>query len=290
MIVGGIEMNAYSLYKKMEEQFISNEVNDKWFKYMGEIDDFVCDNFKRRSMGLVCDNTSDVEYVYSAVFPSKDVMEHILKTKVEHAMLFVHHPSIWGITNLTSTFYQMSRRLLQEFRDRKISIYCLHTPLDAFGEFSTGVALAEALQLDVVSAFGLHCGVKCGVCTRTTFATVQDLQREFSRTIGHDAKLYLYGESEIRNGKVAVLPGGGNDINFIREVVEMGINTVITGVSTINVYTKKTHLFERNNLVNVIGGTHYSTEKFACQKMCKFFCSVGLSSEFIAEKPLMHDL
>jgi hypothetical protein len=30
------------------------------------------------------------------------------------------------------------------------------------------------------------------------------------------------------------------------------------------------HAFEKEQRINVLGGIHYSTEKFACQKMCGF--------------------
>jgi len=39
-----------------------------------------------------------------------------------------------------------------------------------------------------------------------------------------------------------------------------------------------------------MGGTHYSSEKFACIAMCKDFEKLGLGSEFIADTPSFEDL
>jgi len=39
-----------------------------------------------------------------------------------------------------------------------------------------------------------------------------------------------------------------------------------------------------------LGGTHYSTEKFACKKMCKYFEEKGLPARFIEGEPVMADL
>jgi hypothetical protein len=39
-----------------------------------------------------------------------------------------------------------------------------------------------------------------------------------------------------------------------------------------------------------LGGTHYSTEKFACMAMTKYFEKLGLPSEFIEDAPGLADL
>jgi hypothetical protein len=41
----------------------------------------------------------------------------------------------------------------------------------------------------------------------------------------------------------------------------------------------------------LLGGTHYSTEKFACQAMCDYFGKIGIiSTEFILDTPMLEDL
>ncbi|MEM4182083.1 MAG: hypothetical protein QXX68_02955 [Candidatus Pacearchaeota archaeon] len=90
-------MEAGILYERLEKDFIKPELFDDWFQYMKEIEDFICDNFKKRSMGLVCDFTDEIKKVYTAVFPSYRVMRKILDDKAKESMLFVHHPSVWDI-------------------------------------------------------------------------------------------------------------------------------------------------------------------------------------------------
>ncbi len=103
----------------------------------------------------------------------------------------------------------------------------MHVPLDAFGNYSTGVTLANALGFDIESSFGQYRGAECGVIAKTNLHDVHDLTNVLSRIIGHSAKLYSYGGSDNKNGSVAILPGGGNDIAFIKEVYQIGVNTVI---------------------------------------------------------------
>ena len=85
-------MKATELYEKLEKDFIKPNLTDEWAEHMEEIKDFLSDNFKKRSMGLVCDNSQQVNRVYTAVFPTEEVMKYILAQKTEDAMLFVHYP------------------------------------------------------------------------------------------------------------------------------------------------------------------------------------------------------
>ena len=57
-----------------------------------------------------------------------------------------------------------------------------------------------------------------------------------------------------------------------------------------NEYSRETHEFEKENGINLLGGTHYSSEKFAPMKMCQYFNKLGLPSEFIDDKPDLYDL
>ncbi len=68
-------MRAIQLYKKLEKNFIISDLSDDWAKYMEPVQDFLTDNFKKRSMGLVCDFAQEINKVYTAVFPSPKVLK-----------------------------------------------------------------------------------------------------------------------------------------------------------------------------------------------------------------------
>ncbi|MFP4424051.1 MAG: Nif3-like dinuclear metal center hexameric protein [Candidatus Woesearchaeota archaeon] len=280
-------MNAKELYSKLES-FITSDMQDDWAQHMGSIIDYLSENFKQRSMGLVCDFATEINKVYTAVFPSNEVMQHILDDGVEDAMLFVHHPSIWDIRKAPDVFQQMDRKLLQQFQDRRISIYNLHVPLDNYGEYSTSVTLSKALGIEPEESFAPYYGAMAGVFGETELQTVQELQKKFEEAIGHEVSLYNYGEDEIR-GKVALIAGGGNDVECLQEIAEKG-NTFITGITVKNEHSKAAHDFAEQNKINILGGTHYSTEKLACMAMVDYFQKLGLSGEFIPDQPVMEDL
>ena len=102
--------------------------------------------------------------------------------------------------------------------------------------------------------------------------------------------MYNYGDNEIKDRTVAVIAGGGNDVDMLEEIAKAGVNTFVTGITVKNDYSKKAHEFAEKYRINILGGTHYSTEKFACISMVNYFKKVGLPSEFIEDKPVMGDM
>ena len=282
-------MKATRLYQQLEKDFITPEMSDEWAQYMNSVTDFLSENFKKRSMGLVCDFATEINKVYTAVFPSKEVMQGILDDETRDAMLFVHHPSIWDIRKAPEIFQQMDRELLQQFKDKKISIYNLHVPLDNFGEYSTGISLAKALGIKPEKAFAPYFGALAGVFGKTSLTTVQDLKNKFQKIVSHEVILYHYGDNEIKNGVVAIVAGGGLD-ETIKEIAQNKVNVLVTGVTVKNDHSKKAHEFAEKHKINILGGTHYSTERFACISMVDYFKKLGLPSKFIEDKPIMEDM
>ena len=282
-------MKATQLCKQLEKDFITPEMSDEWAKYMDSVADFLSENFKKRSMGSVCDFATEINKVYTAVFPSRKVMQRILDDGTQDAMLFVHHPSIWDIRKTPDVFQQMDRELLQQFKDRRISIYNLHVPLDNYGDHSTSISLAKTLGVKPEKAFAPYFGALAGVFGKTDCTTVQNLKTKFQEIVGHEVSLYDYGDSKINEGTVAVVAGGGLD-ETIEKIAQNKVNVLVTGITTKNDHSKKAHEFAEKHKINILGGTHYSTERFACISMVDYFTKAGLSSEFIEDNPVLEDM
>jgi putative NIF3 family GTP cyclohydrolase 1 type 2 len=250
---------------------------------------FISDNFKKRYMGLLLDNSNEIKQVFSAVFPSDSILNKILELNSRNNLLFTHHPMVWDLTQ-ERVFQDINASLLPKLKAMEISIYTLHVPLDKNGEYSTTVNLARKLEIDIEGEFYIYRGVKVGIYGRTKTTTPVELNLKLTNAVGHNTKLWKYGSDLIENQRVALIAGGGNEIDIIQEVMELGINTYVTGVVAINDYSKNTHEFEIENRFNLIGGTHYSTEKFACIALCEYFEKLGLNCEFIEGQPCMADL
>ena len=283
-------MKATKLYEKLEKDFIKPGLTDDWSQYMESVAYFLAENFKKRSMGLVCDFADEVNKVYTAVFPSDKVIQKILDKDEKDILLFVHHPSIWDIKKAPEVFQQMDRKLLEEFKGRRISIYNLHVPLDNFSEYSTGTSLVKALDIKIIKPFAPYLGGLCGIIGKTKYSKVDELNQQFSKVLGHKTSLYNYGDSGINGQKIALVTGGGNNADFLKEASEENINVYITGITAKNEHSAEAHKFAEENKINILGGTHYSTEKFACMAMCNYFKKLGLPSEFVEDESVLEDM
>ena len=288
MVLG--QKNAVDVYSALESCFIKPGMRDRWAGEMAAVQDFLTETYATRGMGLVCDFTPRIKKVYTAVFASREAMEKVLAKEETEILLFVHHPKGWDLTK-ADEFPPMDRGLLEEFRRKKISIFNLHVPLDVNGPYSTSVTLARAIGMRPEGGFFDYYGGPAGVIGRTQCTTADGLLRALESAIGHRARLYPYGGRKIRDGAVGVIAGGGNTIQAHEELVRKGINVLVTGVTVENEFSRAAHESARKNKISLIGGTHYSTEAFACRAMCGFFTNkLGLRAEFVEEKPGMEDL
>ena len=285
------KMRASDLYNQLEKDFVKPDIIENWYNYMAELEDYICDNFKQRSIGLVCDFTEEVNKVYTAVFPSDKVLTKILNDGASNAMLFLHHPSDWDLSkNPNQAFYQMNTKLLDQFKESKISIFNFHYPLDNFGEYATSKTLADALGVTITKTFAKVDGATCGVIGITDCKNVNELNARYAQVVGHKTKLYKYGNDLIANNTVGIVAGGGNDADTVKELIDEGVNVLISGLTRINTYSQEAHKLEEKHKINLLGGTHYSSEKFACIAMCKYFEKLGLPAEFIPDMPCLEDL
>jgi putative NIF3 family GTP cyclohydrolase 1 type 2 len=274
----------------MERDFPIALCDDNWSE-IGNTE-FITNQYRQRYMGLVTDNTESVEFAYTAVFPSAAVLERILADNRRNALLFVHHPMDFDMTR-TPVFIDIPKAYLHRLQERKLSIYNLHAPLDANGEYSTTVNFARTLGIEPVEGFYRYHKVDIGIIGTTGCRTVSELKARFEAAVGHEVAWYHHGDDVIDGGRVALVAGGGNDASIYPQLEELGIHTFLTGITNRrDDYPPSIEAHRQAEVcrINLLGGTHYSTEKFACMKMVEYFSNLGIPGEFIAGVPGMMDL
>jgi len=285
-------MKAQKLYDTLDKDFEITKYKDEWGPFL-EFNEFINPDFKERYIGVMLNNSDEINKVYTSTFPDNIILEEILGRDETDVLLFSHHAMGYDPTREGFLFYNIPVKYLKELKTRRISFYVLHVPLDKNGNYSTSMSLARVMQLPVKNEFCEYLGCKVGVICETDFTKIKDFALHVKKVIGHDVKIRQYGDEIIEGGKIAIAAGGGC-IDFVaRELSELGINTYLTGL------TKPTPSFEpgmefhriaKENKINVIGATHYSTEKYACMAMEDYFAGIGIEAEFIDDVPFMEDL
>ena len=284
-------MEARKVYQSLDKEFELDRLQeDEWSLF--DLGDYVTDSFKETRKGLVLNNAKEIQKVYTAVFPSERVLDSILETKAKNLLLFTHHPMIWDTEAGGRPFRNIPKQYLEELKERAISYYSIHVPLDKNGPYSTTVSLARALEVKREKEFFEYFGIPVGIIGKTRHQSFSDLSDFVEKRVGHQVKRWTYGVPKIVNRKVALVAGGGNYPEIAEELADTDIRTYITGV------TKKSRDYEpslrfhdicKEHGINVIAATHYSTEKWACNAVLKFFESLGISAEFVEDIPALTD-
>lgn len=283
-------MKAKLLYKQLDSDFELDQLKEDWSWV--EFNEFYSEVFKERFMGPVLDNAEEITRVFTAVFPSDAVLNWIIDSGEMDVLLVTHHPLTWVSTEKDATFLTIPSELLASLKDRRIALYTLHSPLDKVGPYSTSMMLANAIEVVPDTAFCEYHGVQVGQMGTSHLTTVTELAKKVESAVGHIVKVWNYGSENIRGQRVAVVAGGGNIPEVIKEIVEAGLNTYVTGITKKNPRfpdTLKFHNAAEKEGINVIAATHYSTEKFACIAILDYFEKLGLKGQFIEDKPLITD-
>jgi putative NIF3 family GTP cyclohydrolase 1 type 2 len=284
-------MNAKKLYEKISIDFEIEKFKDDWSFI--EYNEFINPDFKEKYIGVMLDNTYEIEKVYTSTFPDTEVLDDIISRNETDILLLSHHAMGYDPTLEGFPFFNIPTDYLKKLKEQRVSFYVLHIPLDKNGDYSTSVNLAKELQLEITSQFCEYLGCKVGVICETDFTKLTDFASHVENVMGHEIKIRQYGNEIIERNTIAIAAGGGC-IDFVaQELAALGINTFLTGCTRpIPSFepNMEFHRIAKENKINLIGATHYSTEKFACMAMVKYFTGLGVEAEFIEGTPCMEDL
>jgi putative NIF3 family GTP cyclohydrolase 1 type 2 len=284
-------MKAKNLYVKLDEDFGVDSLIDDW-SFM-RFNDYIFPGFKDRYIGLVLDNTDEVKKVYTATMPDLDILDLLFHKNENDLLLFSHHAMGYNPNIPGFPFYDIPEDYLSKLKQQRISFYVLHVPLDKNGEYSTSVSLAKHLNLEIIDGFCEYIGIQCGVVCKTDKKTATELAEYVGSRVGHEVKLIRNGSEVIKNGRVAIAAGGGS-VDFVaKELADLGINMYITGNTRKMPSVEPIMEFHRiieEYKINVIGATHYTTEKYACIEMVRYFEKLGVPAGFLEGKHFREDL
>jgi len=284
----------------LDDEFEVADVKDDWSWLFDPL-------FVRKSLpsfrepmhntGLMIKNSDEVTKIYTAFSPSRYVLEVIRMKGIVNSLLIVKHPFDWDGRRNGKGFIPFTERDYQLMEGMGISIYSLHTPMDKNRNdkvVSTAYAFAKVIKLKVEEEFGSegenNPELLLGVIGKMPENKISALTKRLSSILDYKVKLRKVSEEV---GKVAVVTGGGFVPRIIQKAKDLGVNTYITGIITPNAseYDKKNYgrtLSEANKIgINIIGCSHYLTEKWAMEMSIPYFGQI-CKAEFIEDKEALN--
>jgi dinuclear metal center YbgI/SA1388 family protein len=214
--------------------------------------------------GLQVDNRTPIVRVAAAVDCSRRTIEGAVAAGAN--LLVVHHGLFWGgLQPLTGAHLARVRALLE----RDVALYSAHLPLDTHETMGNSYLLARALNLEPSGGFARYQTIFCGVQGSSDVATADLVAScdRFARSHGGRVVASSYPVDR-RTRRWGIVSGAGVTTDTLREAVELGLDTVITGEgphwSAVDA--------EEKGLVILYAG-HYATETLGVQALAQWMAA-----------------
>ena len=233
------------------------------------------------------DFADSVETVYCVTFLTEETVAAILDIITGPSLLFTHHPFDYHEDG--RGLQAVPDSIVNRLKGNGMAVYAIHAPLDVGLTISVSQCLATRLGLVGMKSFCAALGGHLGVYGRMKCNTVAEVAETVGIALGLETvDLFDHGGNV---GLTAVVAGGGDQVDIAKEVQSLGCTTYITGTAvhrwkrmiTANQEFKR---YLRASQINLIGGTHYNTEKCAVQDVAAFLNRNGVAAQFIDDPVL----
>jgi putative NIF3 family GTP cyclohydrolase 1 type 2 len=237
--------------------------------------------------GLSVRGGEDVERAATCVFPS-DRIVHGLEPAT---LLFAEHPLDFADE---PGFLPLSVEAFETMRERGISFYNAHAPLDMHPEVSPSRLCAEGVGLKELEEYFPICGGIPGgaAIIGQSDLTVDGLADALRSYLGPEIRVHVLTRPRGEAGRAAIVAGGGAVVELLDASLERGCQTYVTGNAATNCrldfVQEQVRVFrERADAagVTLIDATHYGMEKPPQWAMADWFRERGLQARFVPDGP-----
>jgi len=215
--------------------------------------------------GLKLTGRTKISKIGGAVDLSLSAIKQASQTGCD--FLFTHHDA-WS-----STDADLAEKKTEFLRQRKISTYVSHDPLDLHPELGTAVSLARALSWHISDSFMNNLGVIAEV---NNIFTLEELIPHVSATLNN--KLYVVPAGG-KIDRVGIIAGWGARPEWMSEARAKGATTFLSGEA---IHFGK--LYAKESCMNLILSGHYATEVPAVKVLLN-----SIKNEFNIETEFIKD-
>jgi putative NIF3 family GTP cyclohydrolase 1 type 2 len=249
--------------------------------------DYVEPGWEGRWNGLSLRGAEEVGRVVTCVFPS----DRVVAALDPGTFLFSEHPLDFADE---PGFLPLSRESFDRMRADGISFYNVHAPLDMHPVVSPSRLCALGVGLEsLVEYFPICEGISGGAAiigeSRLTVDGLADALRSY---LGPEILVHVLTRSRGEAGRVAMVAGGGAQVEILEASLELGCDTYVTGNAATNCrldfVQEEVGAFRRRADeagVTLVDAMHYGMEKPPQLAMLGWFRARGLAADFLADGP-----
>jgi len=284
-------MKIKDLVFKLDTEFNVADCEENLVEYAitSENQKYINPAFLEGQSGLVFEGNDQIKKVYSVVFITDEIIEKL--SAEQNGLIFTHHH--FNYYENEKGLQPMRAKQIEKLLQEGHSLYVAHAPLDTHKKYGTSVGLAKICGISIDKLFFDYFGAPTaliGSIPRMSFESfAQSVQQNLSRPF-----LTLHKHQEDVE-KIGVIAGGGDMPEILQEVYNNGCDTLLTGtiehrwdVPFIQEGNKKFHELNKKLKLNLIGGTHYGTERPAMIYIIDLFKEIGIESEFVEDESLLN--
>jgi putative NIF3 family GTP cyclohydrolase 1 type 2 len=250
-------------------------------------------DFCVRFNGLMLRAAETFEQVYCAAFPCREVLGQVTKRGNGSALLFLHHPVDMEVAG--AGFLPIPPPVLEQMKANRVSVYSCHAPLDCHDEIGTNASIIQAFRIQVEQSFAQYGSGFAGRIGTLTPVPVDELITTGKKVFGV-ARVEVGGAKPASISRVAIVAGGGDDVELMEEAETLGAQAYISG----EWYTRTTPVDEserrwaeanraacqtyaQSTKMALLGFSHAATEFLVMKgQMADYFRHRGLPVECLA--------
>jgi putative NIF3 family GTP cyclohydrolase 1 type 2 len=249
--------------------------------------EYAVPGWEGRWNGLSVRGAEEVERVVTCVFPSDWIVEGL----DPGTLLFSEHPVDFADE---PGFLPLSLETYESMREGGISFYNVHAPLDMHPEVSPSRLCAAGAGLEgLVEYFPICEGIPGGAAilgeSRLTVDGLADALRSY---LGPEILVHVLTRARGEAGRVAMVAGGGAQVEILEASLERGCDTYVTGnaattcrLSFVQDEVRRFRERADDAGVTLIDAMHYGMEKPPQLAMARWFRARGLDAEFVPDGP-----
>ena len=249
--------------------------------------DYAQPGYEGRWNGLMVRGGDEIDCVVTCVFPS----DRIVAELGPRTLLFSEHPLDFADR---PGFLPLAPESFEALRAGGSSFYHVHAPLDMHEEVAPSLLVARGVGLSGIETYypiadGIPGGAAAIGDTPLGLEGLADALRVY---LGPEILVHVLTRPRNEAGRVAVVAGGGADVDILTASLERGCRTYVTGNAATNCeldfvqeQVRAFRALADAEGVALIDAMHYGMEKPPQLAMLEWFRARGLDAQFVPDGP-----